>query len=370
MKIFFWVLLLGWVYYTESVLYRNKNTLEKSNQRVNSSDDGRSRTSRSLQRHKRSNCDRGMFYDGGAKHCCRMCPRGHYVGSPCPSPFQNPVCKPCPDGTFLQFPNYVPECKRCTSCDADSEVEEVKCSAAQDAKCACKEGYYRSGTHCIICTRCHNRSLTKNCSTSNDTQCGGCLPGFYEDEDECQSCDQSGKQCELVNVSCSPVCQAVASTPSVSYILPGTFLLLLIPFGGLLIHKHLRKKKRREHVIMVHEGGDAPGLTDVNQETRIFSKGIPGHVPSVLQKNCALYDIIDCVPVRRWKEFMRTLELPDKVIEVVEVETPNFRDQQYEMLRRWCQLQTASIEAVYQSLERMNLSRCAEELKEKIEHYS
>ncbi|KAG9481995.1 hypothetical protein GDO78_010948 [Eleutherodactylus coqui] len=103
----------------------------------------------------------------------------------------------------------------------------------------------------------------------------------------------------------------------------------------------------------------------MSQETHILCPDTP-----VLEKSCTLYDIINCVPVRRWKEFMRTLELPDKVIEAVEVENSIFRDQQYEMLRRWCQLKMPSIDVVYQTLERMNLLRCAEELKAKIEEYS
>lgn len=107
----------------------------------------------------------------------------------------------------------------------------------------------------------------------------------------------------------------------------------------------------------------------INTDTVILCTPWAGQVPSVLQKGCALYDIIDCVPVKRWKELMRNLELPDNEIERVEMEVGNFRDQQYEMLRRWCQLKTASVESVYQALDRMHLSGCLERLKSKIEQY-
>ncbi|XP_075696727.1 tumor necrosis factor receptor superfamily member 25 [Rhinoderma darwinii] len=362
------------VYLTKSIPHNNTNTLEKRNERLNSSNDKIKQQFENLRRYKRSNCDEEMYYDEKVRHCCIKCPRGEHVEKSCAAPNHNPICKPCEEGTFLAYSNYLFKCKRCTGCHSDTDIEEVKCSATTDAVCVCKENYYRHRGDCQVCTKCHNRSTTQKCSKTNDTQCGPCLPGFHEEQNKCQSCHQLGKQCENTNASCSPVCELVViPTISVPYILTGAFLLLLLPCGGFLIHKHKRKKKHNmgEHVFTAHGEADVPGLTDINQKTRILSPDTtPGHVPSVLQKSCTLYDIIDCVPIRRWKEFMRTLELPDKVIEIVEVEISNIRDQQYEMLRRWCQLKMASVDAVYQTLERMNLSGCAEELKAKIEHYS
>ncbi|XP_044134298.1 tumor necrosis factor receptor superfamily member 25 [Bufo gargarizans] len=313
-----------------------------------------------------------MFFDAEAKRCCRLCPMGQYVEKPCAAPLQDPVCKPCDEGTYLAYSNYLTKCKLCTTCDLDTEVEKVSCSETTNAECVCKESFYwyEEQRICKACTKCNNRSTIQNCSTRSNTQCGGCLPGFYEENNECSSCLPSGEQCEMTKSSCPPVCAPVVSI--MPYVLTGTFLLLLLLCGGLLIHKHKRKKKhsKGEHVIKVHGGGDVPGLTAINQDTGIVTPDTTGHVFSILQRSSTLYHIIDCVPVRRWKEFMRTLELPDKVIEIVEVEISNFRDQQYEMLRRWCQLKMASVDAVYETLERMNLSGCAEELKEKIEHYS
>lgn len=91
---------------------------------------------------------------------------------------------------------------------------------------------------------------------------------------------------------------------------------------------------------------------------------------SVLQPGSQLYDIIDAVPVRRWKEFMRVLELRDAEIEVVEMEFTHVRDQQYEMLKRWCQQRHATLNAVIHALERMELSGCAEELRHRLQCFS
>ncbi|NXN12224.1 TNR25 factor, partial [Indicator maculatus] len=84
---------------------------------------------------------------------------------------------------------------------------------------------------------------------------------------------------------------------------------------------------------------------------------------ATLLQGSQLYSIIDAVPVRRWKEFMRVLELREAEIELVELEVAHVRDQQYEMLKRWCQQTSATLDHVFTALERMELSGCAEALR-------
>eukprot|EP00061_Rhincodon_typus_P016690 g45040.t1 len=57
-----------------------------------------------------------------------------------------------------------------------------------------------------------------------------------------------------------------------------------------------------------------------------------------------LYEVINVVPVRRWKELMRLLELRDCDIERIEMDVAQSRDQQYEMLRQWSQQQASSMD--------------------------
>uniref|UniRef100_A0A8C5S0P1 Death domain-containing protein n=1 Tax=Laticauda laticaudata TaxID=8630 RepID=A0A8C5S0P1_LATLA len=86
-----------------------------------------------------------------------------------------------------------------------------------------------------------------------------------------------------------------------------------------------------------------------------------------LQQGRNLYTVINAVPVRRWKEFVRGLGLQDGEIELVELEHSQFREQQYEMLKRWCQQRGASLVAILDTLEAMQLGGCAQELKEKLQ---
>ncbi|NXO74934.1 TNR25 factor, partial [Sitta europaea] len=87
---------------------------------------------------------------------------------------------------------------------------------------------------------------------------------------------------------------------------------------------------------------------------------------SALLQGSQLYAVIDAVPVRRWKEFMRVLELREAEIELVELEVAHIRDQQYEMLKRWCQQTSATLDHVFAALERMELAGCAEALRQSL----
>ncbi|NXX73080.1 TNR25 factor, partial [Spizella passerina] len=98
-------------------------------------------------------------------------------------------------------------------------------------------------------------------------------------------------------------------------------------------------------------------------------EGKPSSSPEprgALLQGSQLYAVIDVVPVRRWKEFMRMLELREAEIELVELEVVHIRDQQYEMLKRWCQQTSATMDHVFAALERMELAGCAEALRQSL----
>ncbi|NXH87764.1 TNR25 factor, partial [Edolisoma coerulescens] len=92
----------------------------------------------------------------------------------------------------------------------------------------------------------------------------------------------------------------------------------------------------------------------------------PPEPRGALLQGSQLYAVIDVVPVRRWKEFMRMLELREAEIELVELEVTHIRDQQYEMLKRWCQQTSATLDHVFAALERMELAGCAEALRQSL----
>lgn len=379
-----------------------------------------------------------------ALSCCRGCPAGHYLTAPCTKPCDNITCLPCPQGTFLARENHhETSCTRCQACDEQaSQVALKNCSAEADTHCGCRPDWFVEClvTHCIGGSpfRCHpcldcgtlHRHTWVPCS-SRDTDCGTCLPGFFEHGNSCVSCPMS------TFWSCPEPCAAVCGWRQmfwVQVLVAGLVVPLLL--GATLIYIYRRCQPRNpmvpdetgtealaplqvthlsppngahtlleppsssEKVCTVQLIGNSwtsgsPQIQEVPcQEVPwswdqlpsralglpqplpppppppppVPSSGLPtGSAAAMLQPGPQLYDVMDAVPARRWKEFVRTLGLREAEIEAVEVEVGRFRDQQYEMLKRWRQQQPAGWSAIYAALERMGLDGCAEDLRSRLQ---
>ncbi|XP_032350682.1 tumor necrosis factor receptor superfamily member 25 [Camelus ferus] len=365
--------------------------------------------------------------------CCRGCPAGHYLKAPCTEACGAATCLPCPQGTFLAWENHhETRCARCQACDEQAPQVALKnCSAVADTHCGCKPGWF---TECVVsrclhgspfrcrpCTDCGalHRHVRVPCS-SRDTQCGTCLPGFYEYGNSCVSCPTSTLG------SCPEPCVAVCGWRQmfwVQVLLAGLVVPLLL--GATLTytyrrcrpckpkfpadkagtealtslqathvspsdsaHTFLAPPSSSEKVCTVQLVGNSwtsgppqtqeapcPEVTWSWDQLPSRALGPPpppptppaGSAATMLQPGPQLYDVMDAVPARRWKEFVRTLGLREAEIEAVEVEVGRFRDQQYEMLKRWRQQQPAGLGAVYAALERMGLDGCAEDLRSRLQ---
>ncbi|XP_023391375.1 tumor necrosis factor receptor superfamily member 25 isoform X2 [Pteropus vampyrus] len=369
--------------------------------------------------------------------CCRGCPAGHYLAGPCTKPCGNITCLPCPPGTFLARENHhETSCARCLACDEQaSQVALENCSALADTHCGCKPGWFmdclvpqcigNSPFHCHPCLDCGalHRHMWVTCS-SRDTDCGTCLPGFYEYGNSCVSCPTSTLwSCPE---PCAAVCgwrQTALSVFWVQVLLAGLVVPLLLGATLTYVYRHCQPCKTTvpdgagmdalnpppathlsppdcahtllvppsisEKVCTVQLVGNSwtSGSPQTQEATcpevpwswdQLPSRALglpmpPAPSPAALaslQPGPQLYDVMDAVPVRRWKEFVRTLGLREAEIEAVEVEVGRFRDQQYEMLKRWRQQQPAGLGAIYAALERMGLDGCAEDLRNRLQRGS
>ncbi|XP_032849157.2 tumor necrosis factor receptor superfamily member 25 isoform X2 [Tyto alba] len=359
-------------------------------------------------------CPAGMNWIEGARRCCAPCPAGTFLHAPCSSHGNDSVCTACPAGTFRAQPNTFPECQACYECDRHAFQSVLSnCSATSNVACGCEPGRFRdclddrcSDFSCQQCQPCTGRLIQRPCSEAQDTLCGSCKPDFYAEGGECRPCHTSSPE------TCSKECQRVCGGGSgrgsgLEYVL----LALTGPlFLGALAIYHKRKRLRHDaltsgplpvaqvatpaagavaapwHQVSAR-GWDSPcwsqqyspqvpehttGTVRQSPDRRALLPEQPGDAaePSAppeprgaLLQGSQLYAVIDAVPVRRWKEFMRVLELREAEIELVELEVAHIRDQQYEMLKRWCQQTSATLDHVFAALERMELAGCAEALR-------
>uniref|UniRef100_A0A8C3E3Y4 Uncharacterized protein n=1 Tax=Corvus moneduloides TaxID=1196302 RepID=A0A8C3E3Y4_CORMO len=360
---------------------------------------------------------------GGRAPCHPTVPAGTFLSKPCTSPENGSVCLACPAGTFRTQPNTLSECQACYECDRQAFQSVLSnCSATSNVACGCEPGHFRvcldepcSEFSCRKCQPCTGRLIQRPCSDVQDTLCdSSCKPDFYREGDECRPC--MGTRGPGAVVCSHPAGQLLGmlllllAGSGLEYILLGLTGPLFL--GALAIY---HKRKRLWHDALA--GGPlptaqattsmagaaatpwcqfnarrwdnlcwiqpcSPQATEHATGTARQSlkhqalpceppsdEGEPSAPPeprSALLQGSQLYAVIDVVPVRRWKEFMRMLELREAEIELVELEVAHIRDQQYEMLKRWCQQTSATLDHVFAALERMELAGCAEALRQSL----
>ncbi|NXH16368.1 TNR25 factor, partial [Bucco capensis] len=359
------------------------------------------------QRHTRPLCPAGMNWVEGAHRCCTQCPAGTFLLKSCSSHGNDTICTACPSGTFRAQPNTFTECQACYECDHQAFQSVLSnCSATSNVACGCESGHFRdcldehcSDFSCRQCQTCTGRLIQRPCSETQDTLCGSCKPDFYTEDGECRPCHMSTP--ETCGKECQRVCGSSSGQDSgLEYVL----LALTGPlFLGALAIYHKRKQLRHDapagstvpaaedqvsaqgwdstywtqlYSFQVPELAAGPARQSPEHQALLWNQaGVtaqpggevePSTLPephSALLQGSQLYAIIDAVPLRRWKEFMRMLELRETEIELVELEVPHIRDQQYEMLKRWCQQTSATLDRVFAALERMELAGCAETLR-------
>ncbi|XP_066058969.1 tumor necrosis factor receptor superfamily member 25 isoform X2 [Chamaea fasciata] len=367
----------------------------------------------------RGSCPAGTNWIETVQHCCLPCPAGTFLRKPCAIPGNSNDCVSCPAGTFRTQPNTLRECQACYECDRQAFQSVLSnCSATSNVACGCEPGRFRvcldkqcTEFSCRKCRPCTGRLIQQPCSEAQDTLCdSSCKPDFYREGDECRPCHTNKDTCDK---ECQQVCGSNNDQGSgLEYILLG----LTGPFFlGVLAIYHKRKRLWRDALA----GGPLPTAQAVtsmagtaatpwcqfgarrwdnlcwtqpcspqgteratgtakqslkhqaNTQTLLCEppsdEGEPSAPPEprgALLQGSQLYAVIDVVPVRRWKEFMRMLELREAEIELVELEVTHIRDQQYEMLKRWCQQTSATLDHVFAALERMELAGCAEALRQ------
>ncbi|NXG12687.1 TNR6 factor, partial [Sakesphorus luctuosus] len=112
--------------------------------------------------------------------CCKKCKSGFVknTGIDCPTDISK-HCVACESGKeFINYPNDLSKCKRCSSCDRVFGLEVAKnCTPEEDTKCACAKNHFCNISsvpcgHCNPCTICESGIIEKQCTSTSDTVCG------------------------------------------------------------------------------------------------------------------------------------------------------------------------------------------------------
>ncbi|XP_018592020.1 tumor necrosis factor receptor superfamily member 25 [Scleropages formosus] len=336
------------------------------------------------------------------KQCCSHCPPGYHKLENCTGNLFR--CTPCSDDTYTAIRNYRKDCIPCKTCDEKvSKVMVSACTRTSDVECGCKEGYARRNTSTdFSCMKDEKPKPEKNpphttagpnpivtpyantdqliipmlllsvailvlgaliaptfyiWTQRRGTPCCWCLQlyskppkSMYTTITMTPEAPNSTSPAEKSCVRHSDPVPAVSSCAETSQQpeeKKACKMLTLPP-----------RPQHTQHSRLVN-AVDVNSLRLKMQRQDSQSERFPPPV---------LYAIIREVPVRRWKEFLRLLHVPDGQMERVEFEAgPTYLERQYQMLRLWSQRGGSELAEIYAALDSMELSGCAQELRDKLE---
>ncbi|XP_059916013.1 tumor necrosis factor receptor superfamily member 25-like [Gadus macrocephalus] len=370
-------------------------------------------------------CSEETLTNFNQKHCDN-CPPGYYApdSEAMAGRYQ---CKRCEDHTFTEIENHIPKCKKCNTCDGVGMNVSTVCVYNRDALCGCQEGWFGwSSMNKLTCHPCSglrsDDDPRKECilppknvnegqkSTSAATLITSTGHGQSEGTLE-PSRPSLSPPTEQANSYTMPmvVIVAVVAAAAVAFLICNwlTAVARILYRTGLPVAsddpesnslgwKLTAQENHPPSNMTLHPCEEAPAM--------LISQGLmaayPSHQHPVLRPmeapasalpltSCpppptpppswppgehwppaALYALIQEVPLRRWKELLRHLGVAEQQMERVEVEAGaaclGSRERQYQMLRLWTQRPASALPEVYAALQRMELTGCAQLLRERL----
>ncbi|XP_036440390.1 tumor necrosis factor receptor superfamily member 1A [Colossoma macropomum] len=325
--------------------------------------------------------------------CCDKCPPGFKLKNVCAGKGLRSSCEKCGPEFYLDSTNYFRNCFSCSKCKKN-EVEESPCTHKKNRVCACKPGYYRSSVNlntwsCSRCKKCGaGERVSQACSRNNNTVCE-CKDFHYRlNKTTCVFCKGCSEKCRDLCTSPTP---SVSPEPDpelpvvIIPILASTVFMIL--FIAYLRIRQWRKKKRNQS-----ESPDPE--KDTTEQTQVPTKikdeesvplanhsveheqdqALPDCVPREIRTHEFMYFVLEVVPVKRFKELVRRLNVSEQDIDRAERDNHAFADAQYQMLKIWSDnasgggkniLPRPLLQEFVDRLKDMNLNGCAESIENK-----
>ncbi|KAF7209572.1 tumor necrosis factor receptor superfamily member 1A [Nothobranchius furzeri] len=356
--------------------------------------------------------------------CTKICPAGYYKVGVCGDAQYR--CEKCKPGTYTAINNTASKCQLCKR-NVGNEVVVKECSPDSNREFKCRDGYYYSDSDQTSvhrsCVPCYSTSLKRclDCQRQecvNSSQCKkdcGRVPTPLKKNTtktptsttNTPSVTSEKPRPKSTVFSANPAVDPAPKTPynpeTWLFFIVALVIFLVLSWFLLLFCRTLNRNQNSflccspnkvvetpAQAAMLngqhsHHGSSPATLVPmISEETPMIIQQPPAHIcgqvpdgarMAVWQKEqserwpaVVLYAIIKEVPLRRWKEFLRLLSVPDQQMERVELDASlGSIEKQYQMLRLWSQRSSASLNEVFSSLHSMDLLGCAQLLQESLE---
>ncbi|XP_040291527.1 tumor necrosis factor receptor superfamily member 1A [Bufo bufo] len=373
----------------------------------------------STHRHKRSEtlngavtCKEDEYRAKRGKHCCNKCLAGFMLDAECSAEGMKSKCEPCEKDSYRKSPSSSKFCVPCTDCLTQfGQITLQSCTRINDTVCGCPAGYYKSSSDrkftCLKCSECENGKPHYQCTADRNAVCI-CYANFFLDSyGNCRPCKECNRTDHCVN-HCPPEPEeskkpkeSNAVTVVLACAMGAVFLALVITVVVTTRKKLVSAFQKKSPLPTINVPGSGQLSTPLMKSSSSTGKldSLPGHAgyfveeSGLQQQNNAqnsglplpditlqtqtpslnttqvLYKIIECVPVGRWREFIRRLGVSNHVIETSEQDNRHFKDAQYAMLSFWVENEgtsAAARDSLFKVLREMNLGGVVEKIEESL----
>ncbi|KAG7336022.1 hypothetical protein KOW79_000715 [Hemibagrus wyckioides] len=331
--------------------------------------------------------------------CCDKCHPGFKLKQKCVGEGKRSNCVICSPGTYQDHMNHYMNCFTCREpCDALSkEIEIEPCTNKHNRICGCEAGYYKNVVNeitmsCDPCRKCgKGERETRPCEKERNTECD-CKHNHYRvAKGICAPCTNCSSKCP-------EMCQSTDLTTPTPPLIPGlhlqtAFLVCLsvviglvcfiIVYFGVKYCKRIQTLYSQSHKACDPEnqvgknethnciqGKDVEKLLSSSQPETV----LPDCIPREIKTPEFIYFVLYIVPVSRFKELVRRLNVSEQDIDRAERDHRAFADAQYQMLMVWVESGTRGGKSVLpcqllqecvNTLKDMNLTACAESIEDK-----
>ncbi|KAI4877341.1 hypothetical protein NFI96_017321 [Prochilodus magdalenae] len=337
--------------------------------------------------------------------CCDRCSPGYKLTKKCTGAGLRSSCIKCDDGSYQDQTNSYENCFQCSTCKTHEE-EKSPCTHKKNRVCGCKGGYYkkiidRITSHCVSCKKCGpNEVETQKCTEDQNAVCKNKDLYYRTDlniSTPCKSCKDCPNMC---TTSTTPRTPHRSAHPTADSVLPRvlipvlatTLLWILVIFITYVLIRRYKKKKKKQHLLGQSESPDPVKDTTEQCQVLTYSKDVesaplakhwmeseqdqalPDCVPREIRTHEFIYFVLDVVPVKRFKELVRRLNVSEQDIDRAERDNRAFVDAQYQMLKIWSEnaagggrtiLPQPLMQELAGRLKDMNLNGCAESIESK-----